>query len=162
MLYSGHFTGDVRASNVDGIRGALRAPNHREKTMPVLYVDIIEGRTPAEIQELLDAIHETVVEAFQVPQRDRYQVVNTHPAHEIVALDTGLGITRSPAQLVLHVVSRRRPREFKERFYQLLASNLAERCGLDPVDLIVSITENDDEDWSFGYGWAQFLTGELK
>jgi hypothetical protein len=50
----------------------------------------------------------------------------------------------------------------KEKFYELLASNLAERCGLDPADLIVSITENDDDDWSFGYGRAQFLTGELE
>jgi phenylpyruvate tautomerase PptA (4-oxalocrotonate tautomerase family) len=130
--------------------------------MPLLYVDVIEGRTPAEIQVLLDAIHEAVVEALQVPQRDRYQVVRTHPAHEIVSLDTGLDIPRSSELVVLHVVSRRRPREFKERFYQLLASNLAERCGLDPADLIVSVTENDDEDWSFGYGRAQFLTGELK
>jgi phenylpyruvate tautomerase PptA (4-oxalocrotonate tautomerase family) len=130
--------------------------------MPLLYVDIIEGRTPAEIQALLDAIHDAVVEAFQVPQRDRYQVVRTHPGHEIVALDTGLGIDRSSELVVLHVVSRRRPHEFKERFYKLLASNLAERCGLDPADLIVSVTENDDEDWSFGYGRAQFLTGELK
>ena len=129
--------------------------------MPLLYVDIVEGRTPAEIQALLDAIHDAVVEAFQVPQRDRYQVVRTHPAHEIVNLDTGLGITRSTRQVVLHVVSRRRPREFKERFYKLLAGNLAERCGLDPADLVVSITENDDEDWSFGHGRAQFLTGEL-
>jgi 4-oxalocrotonate tautomerase len=130
--------------------------------MPLLYVDIIEGRTPAEIQALLDAIHEAVVEAFQVPQRDRYQVVRAHPAHEIVALDTGLDITRSSQLVVLHVVSRRRPREFKEQFYKLLASNLAERCGLEPADLIVSVTENDDEDWSFGYGRAQFLTGELE
>jgi hypothetical protein len=129
--------------------------------MPLLYVDIIEGRTLAEIQELLDAIHEAVVEAFQVPERDRYQVVRTHPAHEIVTLDTGLGITRSAQQVVLHVVSRKRPRDFKERFYKLLASNLAERCGIDPADLIVSITENGDEDWSFGYGRAQFLTGQL-
>jgi 4-oxalocrotonate tautomerase len=129
--------------------------------MPLLYVDIIEGRAPAEVQELLDATHDAVVEAFQVPPRDRYQVVHTHPAHEIVAWDTGLGIDRSSALVVLHVVSRKRPREFKERFYKLLASNLAERCGLDPADLIVSVTENDDDDWSFGYGRAQFLTGEL-
>jgi len=115
--------------------------------MPLLYVDIIEGRTPAEIQTMLDAIHDAVVEAFQVPERDRYQVVRTHPAHEMVALDTGLGIPRSSALVVLHVVSRRRPREFKERFYS--------------ADLIVSVTENDDDDWSFGHGRAQFRTGEL-
>jgi phenylpyruvate tautomerase PptA (4-oxalocrotonate tautomerase family) len=130
--------------------------------MPLLFIDLIEGRTPTELRELLDAIHEAVVEAFGVLERDRYQVVRTHPAHEIVALDTGLGIDRSSQQVILHVVSRRRPRELKEKFYELLASRLAERCGLDPADLIVSITQNDDEDWSFGYGRAQFLTGELK
>ena len=130
--------------------------------MPLLYIDLIEGRAPAEVRALLDAVHESVVEAFGVPPRDRYQVVRTHPAHEIVALDTGLGITRSAQQVIVHVVSRRRTRAMKEKFYELLATNLAERCGLDPADLIVSITENGDEDWSFGHGRAQFLTGELK
>jgi hypothetical protein len=33
--------------------------------------------------------------------------------------------------------------------------------GRDPADLIVSITENGDDDWSFGYARAQFKTGEL-
>lgn len=130
--------------------------------MPLLYVDLIAGRTPAEIQALLDAMHDAVVEAFGVPPRDRYQVVGTHPAHEIVAWDTGLGIERSSRLVVLHVVSRRRSREMKERFYEVVASNLADRCGLDPADLIVSITDNGDEVWSFGYGRAQFLTGQLK
>nr|WP_244892709.1 tautomerase family protein [Mycobacterium asiaticum] len=111
---------------------------------------------------LLDAIHEAVVEAFGVPQRDRYQVVRSHPAHEIVAQDTGLGIDRTDALVILHVVSRRRPRELKQKFYERVAAKLAERCGQDPADLIVSITENDDEDWSFGHGRAQFLTGELQ
>jgi hypothetical protein len=130
--------------------------------MPLLYVDLIEGRTPAEIQTLLDAVHDAVVEAFGVPPRDRYQVVRTHPSHEIVAWDTGLGIERSPGLVVMHVVSRHRSREMKQRFYELAAANLSARCGLDPADLIVSITDNGDDDWSFGYGRAQFLTGELK
>jgi phenylpyruvate tautomerase PptA (4-oxalocrotonate tautomerase family) len=130
--------------------------------MPLLYIDLIEGRTPAEVKALLDATHDAVVDAFGVPPRDRYQVVHTHPAHEIVAWDTGLGIDRSCRLVVVHVVSRRRTREMKEKFYALLASNLADRCGVDAADLIVSITENGDEDWSFGHGGAQFLTGELK
>jgi phenylpyruvate tautomerase PptA (4-oxalocrotonate tautomerase family) len=130
--------------------------------MPLLYIDLIDGRTPSEIKALLDAIHDAVVDAFEVPPRDRYQVVHTHPAHEIVALDTGLGIDRSSRLVVVHVVSRRRTRVMKEKFYELVASNLADRCGLDPADLIVSISENGDEDWSFGHGRAQFLTGALK
>jgi 4-oxalocrotonate tautomerase len=129
--------------------------------MPLLYIDLIEGRTPSEVRTLLDAIHDAVVDAFGVPPRDRYQVLHTHPAHEIVAWDTGLGIERSSRLVVVHVVSRRRAREMKEKFDELLASNLADQCGVDPADLIVSITENGDEDWSFGHGRAQFCTGEL-
>ncbi|GBG39017.1 tautomerase family protein [Mycobacterium montefiorense] len=130
--------------------------------MPLVYIDLIEGRTPSEVRALLDAVHDAVVGSFGVPPRDRYQVVHTHPDHEIVAWDTGLGIDRSARLVVVHVVSRRRARAMKERFYELLASNLSERCGLDPADLIVSITENGDEDWSFGHGRAQFLTGQLQ
>ena len=33
--------------------------------MPLLYIDVIEGRTPSEIQALLDAVHDAVVEAFE-------------------------------------------------------------------------------------------------
>jgi hypothetical protein len=130
--------------------------------MPLLYFDLIEGRTPSEVQALLDAAHDAVIGAFAVPAGDRYQVVRTHPAHEIVAWDTGLGIDRSARLVIVHVVSRKRTRAMKERFYELLAANLAERCGVDPADLIVSVTENGDEDWSFGHGRAQFLTGELE
>lgn len=129
--------------------------------MPLLYIDLIEGRTPSEVRMLLDTIHEAVVDAFGVPERDRYQVVRTHPAHEIVALDTDLDIERTSSLVIVQVVSRRRPRELKQKFYELLASGLSERCGLDPADLVVSVTENEDEDWSFGHGRAQFLTGEL-
>jgi 4-oxalocrotonate tautomerase len=102
-----------------------------------------------------------MVDAFGVPERDRYQVVNSHPAGEIVALDTGLGINRSDQLVIIHVVSRRRTRAQKERLYALLAERLKRDCGLDSADLVVSVSENDDEDWSFGFGRAQFLTGEL-
>jgi hypothetical protein len=46
--------------------------------------------------------------------------------------------------------------------YELPASNLADRCGLDVADPIVSIAENGYDGWSFGNGRAQFRTGELK
>jgi phenylpyruvate tautomerase PptA (4-oxalocrotonate tautomerase family) len=130
--------------------------------MPLLYFDVIEGRQSGEIKALLDTAHAAMVEAFGVPERDRYQVVNSHPAGEIVALDTGLGIDRSDQLVIIHVVSRRRTRAQKEKLYALLAERLKRDCGLDPADLVVSVSENDDEDWSFGLGRAQFLTGELR
>ena len=42
--------------------------------MPLLTFDIIEGRSESEIKTLLDAAHRAVVQAFKVPERDRYQM----------------------------------------------------------------------------------------
>jgi hypothetical protein len=49
----------------------------------------------------------------------------------------------------------------KENFYRLLVERLATHCGIAPDDVIVNFVTNADEDWSFGAGRAQFLTGEL-
>jgi hypothetical protein len=38
---------------------------------------------------------------------------------------------------------------------------LKDACNLESSDIIVSFVENGDADWSFGFGRAQFLTGEL-
>lgn len=129
--------------------------------MPLLRFDIIEGRDPQAIRKLLDAAHGAVVEALEVPERDRYQIVHQHPGSEMVVEDTGLGIERSRDVVVLQVTSRPRGREKKEAFYRLLCQRLEEKCGIRSSDVVVSFVINDDEDWSFGLGRAQFLTKEL-
>ena len=129
--------------------------------MPLLRFDLIEGRSAAELKTLLDATHEAVVEAFKVPLRDRYQVVNEHKPTHLIVEDTGLGIPRTKKVVVLQVTSRPREQSMKETFYRLLCEKLEARCGIAPSDVMVDIVVNADADWSFGQGRAQFLTGEL-
>jgi phenylpyruvate tautomerase PptA (4-oxalocrotonate tautomerase family) len=129
--------------------------------MPLLRVDVIEGRSEAELKELLDAIHSAMLAAFQVPERDRYQIVHEHPVAEMKIEDTGLGIPRTEQVVMVQVTTRPRSRIEKQNFYELLCEELLRRCGVKGSDVFVSITQNDDEDWSFGYGLVQFITGEL-
>ncbi|STV17225.1 4-oxalocrotonate tautomerase [Klebsiella pneumoniae] len=63
--------------------------------MPLLTFDLIEGRTEQEVKTLLDAAHRAVLRAFEVPERDRYQIVHENKAHHMVIEDTGLGLTRT-------------------------------------------------------------------
>ena len=79
----------------------------------------------------------------------------------MVIEDTGLGIDRSPNVVVVRVTSRPRIQEQKENLYRLLRDELQRRCGIEPSDVVVAVTENTDADWSFGHGRAQFLTGDL-
>jgi hypothetical protein len=129
--------------------------------MPLLRFDLIEGRSESEIRKILDATYEVLLETLKVPKHDRYQVVHEHKRSRVIVEDTGLGFVRSDQVLLLQVTSRPRSREMKENFYRLLVERLATRCGIAPDDVIVNFVTNADEDWSFGAGRAQFLTGEL-
>jgi Tautomerase enzyme len=128
--------------------------------MPLVRFDALVGRSDNEIKNLLDAAHRVVLSAFQVPERDRYQIYQEHPPSRFVAQDTGLGIRRTRNLVVVSVTSRERTQEMKEKFYAELCRELHESCSIDP-SVIVSTVSNSAADWSFGYGRAQFITGEL-
>ncbi|MEC1668509.1 tautomerase family protein [Bacillus mojavensis] len=129
--------------------------------MPLLRFDLIEGRDQKALQALLDTAHQAMVEAFGVPESDRYQIVHQHPENELVIQDTGLEFHRSKDLIVISITSKTRTKSQKEKLYALLAEKLEAECGISPEDLMVSITENGDADWSFGLGEAQFLNGKL-
>ena len=129
--------------------------------MPLLYFNVLEGRTDAELKTMLDAAHRAMLAAFKVPERDRYQIVNEYKPSHMVVEDTGLGIPRSDKVVVVQVISRPRGKEAKQTFYRLLTEELQKNCGIAPSDVMVSVIENTDEDWSFGLGRAQFLEGDL-
>lgn len=129
--------------------------------MPLIRFDLIEGRDEKSLKKLLDVVHEIVVEAFEVPVGDRYQIVNQHARNEMVIEDTGLGFERSDDVVVISITSTHRTAKQKKLFYQLLAERLEMECGIKSNDIMVSITSNGAADWSFGFGKAQFLTGEL-
>ncbi|WP_260954345.1 tautomerase family protein [Pseudomonas citri] len=129
--------------------------------MPLLKIDVVEGRSDEAIQRLLDTTHRAMVDAFQVPERDRYQILNEHAPNRMIVQDTGLGFERTDQVIVITVISRPRSVEMKKQFYSQLTEGLKRNCGIASTDVMVSIITNADEDWSFGLGQAQFLTGEL-
>ena len=82
--------------------------------MPLIHIDLIEGRSDAELKTLLDAAHRAVIAAFGVPIRDRYQIVQQHPRAHMIVEDTGLGLKRSDKVVVVQVTTRPRKKKQKE------------------------------------------------
>lgn len=129
--------------------------------MPLIRIDVTEGRSDSEIKTLMDTVQDCVVEAFKVPVKDRYQIVTEHKPGRMILLDTGLGFERTEQAIVIQVFTSPRTTVNKNKFYELLTTNLEAKCGLNPKDLLVSVMTNTDVDWSFGFGKTQYLTGEL-
>ncbi|MBY3186513.1 MULTISPECIES: tautomerase family protein [Rhizobium] len=130
--------------------------------MPLIKINLLKGRSPNDHERILNCIHEAVVSAFNVPKADRYQILYEHERTHVRAEDTGLGISRSDRLIIIEVISRARSAEDKQAFYRFVTSGLSDACAIDPADVVVSIVENGDADWSFGLGRAQFITGELR
>lgn len=89
------------------------------------------------------------------------QIVTQHEPYEMICQDTGLGIERSNKLVFIQIFQQGRKTDQKQALYAALAEQLSSQCGVPGSDLIISLTANTPEDWSFGYGRAQFLTGEL-
>lgn len=129
--------------------------------MPLMKIDMIKGRNEDEIKEILDISYQVMLEAFHAPEGDRYQIVTQHDPFEMQILDTGLGFERTNQVIVFSLTTRPRTSEEKQNFYSQLVKELEDQLGIKPEDVMINLTVNSDEDWSFGFGRAQFLTGEL-
>ncbi|MFC0672532.1 tautomerase family protein [Brachybacterium hainanense] len=129
--------------------------------MPLVRITTQVGRTPAQIQELGDIVQDVMLEHFAAPPGDRYQIIEELPVGAIRAEDTGLGIERSAGVTIIHITQQGRDAAQKQAVYARLAQRLGAAGLVRPEDLVVAVVLNGREDWSFGHGRAQFLTGEL-
>ncbi len=129
--------------------------------MPLLQFDVIQGRSESELKTMLDAAHRAVLAAFDVPERDRYQIVHENKRYQMVFEDTGLGLTRTDNLVMVRVFTSPRSDEQKQFFMAELCRELKESCGILGSDLTISFITNAKGDWSFGNGVAQYLTGDL-
>ena len=129
--------------------------------MPLVRIDLTEGRSDDELRTIADTVQSCLEDVFDAPPRDRYQVITEHRPGRIICEDTGLGLERSDGLLVVQVTQQGRSADQKQALYAALSERLAEKAGVRPEDLVVSVVAAEREDWSFGMGRAQFLTGEL-
>ncbi len=129
--------------------------------MPLVRIDVQEGRTPRQLRRLADVVQEVMLDVFAAPERDRYQIITEHPVGHIIAEDTNLGLVRTDGLVVLQIFQQGRSTKQKQAAYARLAQRLESECGVRPADLIISVMANTHADWSFGLGRAQFLEGDL-
>lgn len=129
--------------------------------MPLVRIDVIEGRSDEELKQLADAVQDVMLDVFAAPPRHRYQVIHEHRPGRLVVEDTGLRFARSEGVVVLQVTERGRDESQKRALDSSLAQALEARAGVRPEDLIVSIVANTSADCSFGLGRAQLLEGDV-
>ncbi|MDQ1174978.1 tautomerase family protein [Microbacterium sp. NPDC089180] len=126
--------------------------------MPLVRIDHSRARTNS--AAISDAIHRAIVAVYGIPERDRFQVVTSRDAETIVAEDAGLGFERTDPVIIQIFTQRGRSDETKQALFKEIARRL-ESVGVAGEDVFIGYVENGPQDWSFGFGRAQYVTGEL-
>lgn len=121
----------------------------------------VRGRRPDELRAIADATHRALVDVLRIPERDRFQLITEHDADHVIALDAGLGFARTDRLVLIQIFTQSgRTTEVKQRVFRAVAEQL-EHLGIGGEDVFVSIVENGPQDWSFGFGRAQYTEGAL-
>lgn len=128
--------------------------------MPLVRIDLEGERSTEQVSSIADAIHSAIVDIYGIPVRDRFQIVSRHDHGALIAQDAGLGFERTSPVMVQIFTQRGRTDELKQALYQAVAERLVE-VGVAGEDVFIGYVENGPQDWSFGFGRAQYLTGEL-
>ena len=121
--------------------------------MPFARISLHRGKSVEYLQALSQGVHDALVESFEVPLADRFQVIDQHEAGELIFDRDYLGGPRSH-DFVLIAITAGRPRsvEIKQRFYRDLVEKLGRATGLNAEDVMVIITTTAGDEWSFGGG----------
>ena len=129
--------------------------------MPLVRIDVNEGRTAEDLQQLSRGIHDAILAEYGIPERDYFHILTEHPQGQIFAQDAGLGFERTGGVVMIQIFTQGgRSQEAKQRLFAAVAEKLS-AVGVAGEDVFIGYVENTAGDWSFGFGRAQYVTGEL-
>lgn len=125
--------------------------------MPLVRINLNQGRPPATVAAISDAVHQAMVDTIKVPADDKFQVLTQHAPGEIYADARYLGVERSAGVVIVQItLNMGRTTDMKKALYARMAQLLNEKAGVRKEDLIVSLLEVTKDNWSFGNGVAQY------
>jgi len=94
--------------------------------MPKIRIDILEGKSDAYKKQLLNIVHDALVEAIKIPDWDRIQILHEHK-HSNFEIPPGKTDNYTSIEMLMFPG---RSREAKRRICELITKNLKSAWGL--------------------------------
>jgi 4-oxalocrotonate tautomerase len=126
--------------------------------MPLVRVSLRRGKPVAYRQAILDGIYQAMISTFNVPNEDRFMVINEHDEPDFSYSPNYLGINRTDDLILIQLtVSNTRGVEQKKALFRQIVENLKASPGVRPEDVFINLVEVVPANWSFGNGIAQYV-----
>jgi 4-oxalocrotonate tautomerase len=128
--------------------------------VPIVRIDLVEGKSEEYRAQVGEIVYQTLVDVLKVPQNDRFQVITEHPKSCLSFDRDYLGIHRTDDCIFFQItLNAGRSVELKQSFYKELTNRLHQRARLRTEDVFINLVEVPKENWSYGNGIAQYVSG---
>ena len=126
--------------------------------MPLVRISVSNTVSAERRKQIADSIYDAMRATLGIPEGDRFIILTAHTQDELIADPHFMKMQRTNDFLIVHVTLRQgRSIEIKQSFYKQVAQLLHERASVDPDNIMIVLTENGLDDWSFGRGEAQYV-----
>lgn len=127
--------------------------------MPLVRIDCPSTASQKECEAISNAVHTAMMKHFNVPQNDRFQIVQRRASGEMVHPAEFLGVVHTTDVVFVQIFcAPGRTLEAKKALYAEIANSIALATSIRSADVIINLVETARENWSFGNGVAQFAT----
>jgi 4-oxalocrotonate tautomerase family enzyme len=111
--------------------------------MALVRVDIYKGKTQEQKKTILDAIHESLVEAFKMPEDGIIQRL-----YEFEEENFERRNNKSKNLIIIEITAYKgRSKEAKKLLYKILTEKLYKNLSIETREVIIYINEPDLENW---------------
>jgi 4-oxalocrotonate tautomerase len=126
--------------------------------MPLVRIDV-NASTPPEVRQTIgDVVYDAMTSTAKVPINDKFIIVSTHPAGDLMFPKDGyLGIQYTAGIVLIQITwNTGRTTEVKKAFYRTVADDIHTKTGIRKEDVWINLVEVSPENWSFGNGEMQY------
>lgn len=124
--------------------------------MPFVHIFHSRDFDPDRVEQLGDAVHQALIEAFGISSDDRFQASSVHTGPRLRVAPSFLGVRHSADAVFIQITcAPGRTLEQKQNLFAAIADHAQVLARVNPEDVIVNLLESARENWSFGNGLAQ-------
>ncbi|WP_337268545.1 tautomerase family protein [Oryzifoliimicrobium ureilyticus] len=125
--------------------------------MPLIRISLIKGKSREHIRAIVDGIHAGLMEAYGAPADDKFHLIHQHEREDFIYNENYLGVRRTDDLVIIHIVAGNwRDTTKKKALYKAITERLVANPALRPEDVLVVLSSNARDEWSFGNGLASY------
>ena len=125
--------------------------------MPIATIHVLEGRfDERRLGNVSKAVQDALISILKVPPDDFFQIIHVLPRNRFLHTPSFVGMKYSDDFILLEVAFiSGRPKETRLALLKELNARIVAGAGISPDDLMIQLSEEPGENFSFGQGSAQ-------